>query len=178
MIPPSTLFSLISGGIAVLIFSLCSLFNSPLEMLCSISSSFTRQRFLLFMLALFVDDDAHMRSLFQMQCKRIENLRTLTARNGKEALDVLTTQTPDLILSDLNMHVMNGFVFWEHLRAEQKTRTIPFILITSDVMRNGNSAKSHEQIENIRKDPNARVLGKDNLRQNTLVEIIEAARPK
>ncbi len=130
------------------------------------------------MLALFVDDKPDMRSLFQMQCSRIEHLRTLTARNGVEALDMIATQQPDIIFSDLNMPLMDGFALWLNIRAEKKTRTLPFILVTSDVMPNGRSSKNHEQIEDIRNDPNARVLGKDDLRQNTLVEIIEAARPR
>lgn len=130
------------------------------------------------MLALFVDDDAHLRSLFQMQCSPIKNLRTISARNGAEALEIIATQTPDIIFSDLNMPLMDGFALWEKVRAEKKTQTTPFILITSDITAHGNSTKNSAQIQQIRTDPNARLLRKDNLQQKVLVEIIEAARPK
>lgn len=42
------------------------------------------------------------------------NVRLLTATNGQEALDIVRSQRPELILLDIQMPVMNG---WEVLKA-------------------------------------------------------------
>jgi CheY-like chemotaxis protein len=56
----------------------------------------------------------------------------LEAGNGKEALDILNNKskkTPDLILLDLMMPIMNGFEFLEAYRKEFKKQA-PVVVIT------------------------------------------------
>ena len=55
-----------------------------------------------------------------------------TAPDGQAALDRLNDLTPDLILSDIDMPVMNGFELCEILRADAGTRDIPFVVMSAN----------------------------------------------
>ena len=54
-----------------------------------------------------------------------------SAFNGQEALDLMATSRPDVILSDISMPVMDGYELLEHTRADPKLRGLPFIFLTS-----------------------------------------------
>lgn len=60
--------------------------------------------------------------------------RALTARNGREALAVLETEHPDLILLDLAMPEMDGFGVLEAMRENETARDIPVIVLTGQVL--------------------------------------------
>jgi two-component system NtrC family sensor kinase len=51
--------------------------------------------------------------------------------NGREALDSALAEPPDLVLSDVMMPELDGVALLHALRAEQKTRTVPVILISA-----------------------------------------------
>jgi len=55
----------------------------------------------------------------------------LFALNGHEALDIAYEQVPDLILLDVVMPDMDGYIVCSYLKAEEKTRDIPVIFVTS-----------------------------------------------
>jgi DNA-binding response OmpR family regulator/anti-sigma regulatory factor (Ser/Thr protein kinase) len=59
------------------------------------------------------------------------DLEVLTAENGKLALEIIATHTPDLIISDINMPHMNGIEFLEHLRQNAQWLHIPVIFLTA-----------------------------------------------
>lgn len=54
-----------------------------------------------------------------------------SAMDGVEALDLLETLQPDLIISDIMMPVMDGLEFTGHLRKNEKTKDVPIILLTA-----------------------------------------------
>ena len=54
-----------------------------------------------------------------------------TARDGLEAIEIINGKRPDLVLADLEMPRMNGLELTAHLRANQATRDLPVIMITS-----------------------------------------------
>ena len=56
---------------------------------------------------------------------------TRMARDGIEAIDIIETNKPDIILVDLEMPRMNGLELTSHLRSKENTRDIPVIMITS-----------------------------------------------
>lgn len=72
-----------------------------------------------------------------------ENLRLLSsmledqsykvrkATNGKQALQAIEAQTPDLILLDILMPEMNGYQIAKHLKSIDSTREIPIIFLSS-----------------------------------------------
>jgi CheY-like chemotaxis protein len=53
------------------------------------------------------------------------------AGNGQEALDQLVLRTPDLILLDLMMPVMDGFSFLAEMRIRPEWQHIPVIVVTA-----------------------------------------------
>ena len=57
--------------------------------------------------------------------------KVLTATNGKEALSLLESQYPDLIISDLMMPEINGLELCEKVKTNILTSHIPFILLTA-----------------------------------------------
>ena len=78
--------------------------------------------------------------------------RVLTARNGREALE-LVEQTPiDLVLLDLLMPGMDGFAVLEAMQERENTRNIPIIVITGQVLTETEMARLNQGV--------AKVLGK------------------
>ena len=76
---------------------------------------------------LVVDDERVIRD----GCSRLlapEGYRVLTAENGREALDLLSTESPDLILCDLVMPVMGALEVLEEVKANYPD--LPLIIIT------------------------------------------------
>jgi serine phosphatase RsbU (regulator of sigma subunit) len=56
---------------------------------------------------------------------------TLSAPNGAEALEVIGVESPDMILLDIMMPVMDGFEVLERLKAEKAWRDIPVVVISA-----------------------------------------------
>lgn len=54
-----------------------------------------------------------------------------TAANGKEALDALQTFPANLILTDLSMPVMNGWVFRSQVRSDSKLSLVPILALSA-----------------------------------------------
>lgn len=50
--------------------------------------------------------------------------------NGRDGLDRAAVVRPDLVISDVGMPVMDGYAFCEAMKADEATRSIPFILLT------------------------------------------------
>jgi DNA-binding response OmpR family regulator len=65
-------------------------------------------------------------------------------KNGVEALDYCHNNTPDIIISDLMMPLMNGEELFLKIRKLDKFNTIPFIIITA----NANEEVRYKQLEN------------------------------
>jgi DNA-binding response OmpR family regulator len=56
---------------------------------------------------LIIDDDAHIRKVIELKLKKA-GYRILLAGNGEEGLDLIETQKPDAVVSDINMPKMDG----------------------------------------------------------------------
>jgi signal transduction histidine kinase/CheY-like chemotaxis protein/CHASE3 domain sensor protein len=79
---------------------------------------------------LVVDDEVANLDLLQALLEP-EGFKVLRASGGKEGLDVARAQRPQLILLDLMMPGMTGFDVVEALRADDATRSIPVMVLTS-----------------------------------------------
>jgi PAS domain S-box-containing protein len=81
---------------------------------------------------LIVEDDAGIRGLLRRILEK-EGWEVDEAENGRAALDLVIGQTvpPNLILLDLMMPRMNGFVFVSELRMSPAHRTIPIVVVTA-----------------------------------------------
>jgi signal transduction histidine kinase/DNA-binding response OmpR family regulator len=79
---------------------------------------------------LVVDDDAETTSLV-LETLRSQALRAVAARHGREALDLIARQRPDLIVLDIMMPDMSGFEVLESLGRDPATATIPVLVLTA-----------------------------------------------
>ncbi len=82
---------------------------------------------------LVIDDEEGLRSLAQTVLGS-EGYEVIEAGDGSTGLELARTHLPALILCDVNMGEMDGYVFVERLRQEPLTSAIPVILMTG-VMR-------------------------------------------
>lgn len=84
--------------------------------------------------ALIVDDSGVMRKIIERSLRQagLELGQVWEAANGLEALAVLQQNTPDLILSDINMPVMDGLEFVRQLSGVESARGVPVIMITTE----------------------------------------------
>jgi PAS domain S-box-containing protein len=57
--------------------------------------------------------------------------RVKVARNGEEVLKLLEEETPDLIITDVMMPKIDGFKLCTIIKSDEKTKSIPVILLTS-----------------------------------------------
>lgn len=80
-------------------------------------------------LVLVADDDPEMVSIID-EALTYKGYRVATARNGKEALERVEEEAPQVILLDMKMPVMDGWAFTRVLR-ERHGRTIPIVVITA-----------------------------------------------
>jgi putative two-component system response regulator len=81
-------------------------------------------------LLLVVEDDPAMRVAFRDVLEGA-GYRVLTASNGEIALDILESNRPSLILSDISMPVMDGYKLFEAVRMIPGGTSIPFIFLTA-----------------------------------------------
>jgi two-component system, chemotaxis family, chemotaxis protein CheY len=84
--------------------------------------------------ALIVDDSSVMRKIIERSLRQagLELSCVLEAGNGAEALAVVQESAVDLILSDINMPVMDGIEFVRQLNATGATERIPVVMITTE----------------------------------------------
>lgn len=61
----------------------------------------------------------------------LHGFRTLTARDGNEALEILADRRPDVIVCDIMMPGMDGYSLLRRTRQTAQLRTIPFIFLTA-----------------------------------------------
>ena len=79
---------------------------------------------------LVVDDDRIITTLLKKYLE--DNGYEVTARNeASEGLEYAMTRKPDLIILDVMMPIINGFNFCRLIKAEEDSKNIPIILLTS-----------------------------------------------
>ncbi|MEW6729760.1 MAG: ATPase, T2SS/T4P/T4SS family [Acidobacteriota bacterium] len=83
-------------------------------------------------LILSVDDDRMLRLLIARILGK-NNYKVITAESGQEALEILETQIPDLILLDATMPGMSGYELCTKLQENEQTAYIPVIFVTANV---------------------------------------------
>lgn len=80
---------------------------------------------------LAVDDSASMRQMVAFTLKGAGHTVT-DAADGKQALDIAKTQSFDLVLTDINMPVMDGITLTKELRALPSYRFTPVLVLTTE----------------------------------------------
>jgi two-component system chemotaxis response regulator CheY len=83
---------------------------------------------------LIIDDSNTMRKIVTRSLRQagLDFDTILEAGDGQAALDVLAGETVDIILSDINMPVMDGIEFLRQKQADDKIKDIPVVMITTE----------------------------------------------
>ena len=66
-----------------------------------------------------------------------EGFKILEAEDGAAVLEIARAKLPDLIISDVKMDNLNGFMLIEYLRDDPATAKIPLILVTGKAQNAG-----------------------------------------
>ena len=79
---------------------------------------------------LIVDDEPHMLRITELSLKK-SGYGILTARNGRNAIELAGRELPALIVMDVTMPEMDGLTALKQLKASPATAGIPVIMLTS-----------------------------------------------
>ncbi len=82
---------------------------------------------------LVVDDEAHIRRVIEIKLKK-RGYQVIMAKNGQEGLDIVQTQKPDVVISDINMPVMDGKTLCEKTNELKKERPFLTIMVTARIL--------------------------------------------
>jgi len=77
------------------------------------------------------DDEIEMLKFKKALIKINSPIKTLSAKNGEEALELCENSIPNLIFLDLKMPRMNGLEFLSLLKKNEKLRRIPVMILTT-----------------------------------------------
>jgi two-component system, chemotaxis family, chemotaxis protein CheY len=81
---------------------------------------------------LVVEDSPTMRQLITFSLKRIPNSKITESSDGVDALKKLKEEQFDLILSDINMPLMDGLKLVSMIRSNPAYQSIPIIIVTTE----------------------------------------------
>ncbi len=79
---------------------------------------------------LIIDDDANVRDLVGGVLEK-ESFEVILVKDSKECFDAITRNKPDLILLDLIMPGLDGFMVLEELKKRQIAVGIPVVVLTA-----------------------------------------------
>ena len=79
---------------------------------------------------LIAEDETDIRELIRFNLER-ESFETITAPDGAIALKKAQSDTPDLIILDLMLPIMDGFNVFKEIRLDSRTKDIPVIMLTA-----------------------------------------------
>ena len=82
--------------------------------------------------ALVVDDSQAMRRSIMYALQRLSGMVCTEAHDGAEGLKKLTQSRYDLVLTDINMPLMDGLKLISHIRQATTHRNVPIVVITTE----------------------------------------------
>ena len=80
---------------------------------------------------LTVDDSRTMRDMLRMALSGA-GFEVVQAVDGVDGLDVLERESPDLVITDINMPKLDGFGFIEGARRTERFRVLPILVLTTE----------------------------------------------
>ena len=78
----------------------------------------------------YIEDEEEMIDLVRLILVR-RGFSVIGANGGREGLEIVRRESPDLVLLDLMMPDMDGWDVYQQLKADESTRDIPVIVITA-----------------------------------------------
>jgi CheY-like chemotaxis protein len=97
---------------------------------------------------LYIDDEALLKMAFVETLKQ-QGYQARGAISGKEALEMIEADAPDIIILDVMMKPMDGWETLSHIREIEKSRSVPVIMQTGksltikDVIRYGDQIEDY-----------------------------------
>ena len=79
-----------------------------------------------------VEDSPTMRQLIVFALKRVRDLEVVEADDGVDALKKLASSRFDIILTDINMPIMDGLKLVKRVRTDEVHKAVPVIIITTE----------------------------------------------
>lgn len=79
---------------------------------------------------LVCDDERHIVRLIQVNLER-QGYNVVTAFDGKDGLEKIRAEKPDLVVLDVMMPYMDGFEVLKTIRKEPETEALPVIMLTA-----------------------------------------------
>lgn len=114
---------------------------------------------------LLVEDSKAIQQMYRNKLT-LEQFHVLTADNGMEAIKVLSKETPDIVLLDLMMPIMDGFKVLQVIKTDPRLAKIPVLVF---------SAKGQpEEVEKALKLGAAGYIVKATTKPNAVIEKIKA----
>ncbi|HEX5460664.1 MAG TPA: response regulator [Steroidobacteraceae bacterium] len=80
---------------------------------------------------LIVDDSSSVRTIARTALRE-QGYDVVEAGNGREALEKLSAERVHLVVSDVNMPVMDGITFLKELKSHPTSRFVPVIMLTTE----------------------------------------------
>ena len=81
---------------------------------------------------LVVEDSPTMRQLIVFALKRIRGIQAIEANDGVDALKKLNAEKFDLIITDINMPIMDGLKLVSMVRNDPNYKETPIVIITTE----------------------------------------------
>jgi two-component system, chemotaxis family, chemotaxis protein CheY len=81
---------------------------------------------------LIVEDSPMMRQLLVFALARVKNLRVTEADDGVDGLRKLASTKYDVIITDINMPIMDGLKLVSMVRNDETHKSIPIVIITTE----------------------------------------------
>jgi len=78
---------------------------------------------------LLVDDDSHFR-IMQMKSLVRLGVEIIEAENGKEAMEIIDNSMPHLLITDIQMPIMDGLELLSILKNNERTQNLPVIVVS------------------------------------------------
>ena len=114
---------------------------------------------------LLVEDDLFLGKMLMRRLK-VEGAKSDWAQDGEEALDKLKNDTFDLIIADLMMPKMDGRELIKRVKADEKTKDIPIIVLTNLI----SSISTKDELEEIKNSGISGLFVKSNTHLSDLVD--------
>lgn len=119
---------------------------TPQEGLLSALNNVTPNRF---PRVVVVDDTSEARRLIRRILQSQGDFEIFEATNGREALELVTKQRPDLVILDLMMPEVDGFAVLDSLRSKPETANIPVIVATAKELTVDEKSRLQGQIQSL-----------------------------
>ena len=81
---------------------------------------------------LVVEDSPPMRKMIVFALSRLKNLAVVEADDGVDALRRLAATKFDLVITDINMPILDGLKLVKRLRADETYQKVPIVIITTE----------------------------------------------